>query len=76
MASNGRLIYGTGRLFVQGPSEVDWDRACAEFGGEDALKERRKKEEGHEQILGIDEWGFYDEEEDVSQYLAYNDTLH
>jgi hypothetical protein len=28
--------------------------------------ERRRKEEGHEELLGIDEWAFYDDAQTVS----------
>ena len=30
------------------------------------MKERRQKEEGYDQSLSIDEWAFYEEEEEVS----------
>lgn len=67
LAPNGRIVYGTGRLFIQGPSEIDWQKAIDDNGGTDAdLDERRKKEEGQERLLGIDEWAYYEDEKDVS----------
>lgn len=71
---DGQAIYGTGRLFVQGPSEDDWKRACYEFGGEAILMDRRRKEEGHEELLGIDEWAFYDDAQTIETLLAWLNT--
>lgn len=64
------VLYGTGRLFVQGPSQEDWDAVCGreKEGEEDAVKRRTREEGGDEErLLGVDEWGFYEEEEEVSR---------
>lgn len=59
------VLYGAGRLFVQGPSQEDWDLVCGERGEE--MNERRIKEEvDPEAMLGVNEWGFYEDEEEVS----------
>ena len=59
------LFRSAGRLFVQGPSQEDWDLVCGERGEE--MNERRIKEEvDPEAMLGVNEWGFYEDEEEVS----------
>ncbi|ORY78029.1 hypothetical protein BCR35DRAFT_353018 [Leucosporidium creatinivorum] len=62
------VLYGTGRLFVQGPSQEDWDAVCGreKEGEEDAIKRRVREEGGDEEkLLGVDEWGFYEQEEEL-----------
>lgn len=66
IAPNGRIIYGTGRLFVQGSSKEDYDMMCAEYGGPEVIATRMKYEQGEETILSVDEWAFYESSEDVS----------
>lgn len=62
VASGGVIQYGTGRIFVQGPSE--FDREYLERR-EDDLSERRKEEEGEEGMLGVGEWAAYSDPEEV-----------
>lgn len=38
---------------------------CAEYGGEEAIAQRMKYEQGVETLLAVDEWGFYESGEDV-----------
>ena len=72
VGSDESILYGTGRLFVQGPSQVDWDKACEEHGGPEQLNERRRLEEGNVTILDIEEWGFYDHEDEVRpRFLSF-----
>ena len=51
---------------MQGPSAEDWQKACDEFGGEEAVLVRRKHEEGYDDSLGIDQWASYEDEQHVS----------
>lgn len=62
------VVYGAGRLFVQGPSQDEWDYICGKTGlGHEGTYQKRLSEEGGEKaILGVEEWGFYEEEEEVS----------
>ena len=56
--------YGTGRLFVQGPCEEDWTMATA---FQEDLADRREVEEvDPRSTLQIDQWGFYEQESEVS----------
>ena len=62
-------VYGTGCLFVQGPSEQDRMLACELIGtdGEEGLKARRLREEGAEEILlATQDWAYLQTEEEVS----------
>lgn len=52
---------------MQGPSQEDYDMICAEYGGVEAIAARMKHEEGHETLLSVDEWAYYESAEDVSQ---------
>lgn len=40
---------------------------CTEYGGVEAIAARMKHEEGHETLLSVDEWAYYESAEDVSQ---------
>ena len=53
---------------MQGPSAEDWQKACDDFGGEEAMKARRKHEEGHDDSLETDQWAFYEDEQHVGQH--------
>ena len=63
LGSGGSVQYGTGRVFVQGPSEFDID--LLDSRGEEVVMKRRE-EEGEEGILGVGEWAVYDELDTVS----------
>lgn len=69
MGTAGSWQYGTGRLFIQGPSEVDMDMLRVRQQEED-LDARRKEEEGEDGILGPDDWAVYTEVEEVCAYLV------
>lgn len=59
------ILYGTGRLFVQGPTLEDWLFLCRR-DGEEAMKERRAREDVDPlATLDINEWGFFDDEIEV-----------
>ncbi|EMD41798.1 hypothetical protein CERSUDRAFT_110363 [Gelatoporia subvermispora B] len=66
VGSGGTVQYGTGRIFVQGPSEFDIEvlerRADAET--------RRQQEEG-EGRLGTGEWAVYNDLEEIDAFIAW-----
>jgi len=59
--------YGTGRLFIQGPSEFDLD--ILKRRGED-IDARRVEEEGTEGVLGPGDWAAYSTVEEV-RFILY-----
>lgn len=67
VGQNNSILYGTGRLFVQGPTEDEYELAMQKEGGKLRLEERRKREEVESRsILNVDEWAFYENEDEVS----------
>ena len=66
VGSGGTALYGSGRLFIQGPSEFDDDilRKRQYFENED-IDSRRLEEEGKDGILGPNEWAVYNDIEEV-----------
>ena len=60
VGSGGTALYGSGRLFIQGPSEFDDDilQKRQYFDNED-IESRRLEEEGKNGSLGPNEWGAY-----------------
>lgn len=70
---NNSIQYGTGRLFVQGPTQEDWDSACSREGGKEGMEEKRTKEDVDPlATLEVDEWAFYENEEQVSFKLIHS----
>ena len=66
VGSGGVAIYGTGRLFIQGPTEDDWKSMCDEYGGAATVVYRRWHEEGGiECSLEPGQWAIISEEEEV-----------
>ncbi|WFD34868.1 dolichyl-P-Glc:Glc1Man9GlcNAc2-PP-dolichol alpha-1,3-glucosyltransferase [Malassezia cuniculi] len=63
--------YQTGRIFVQAPSQAEWDELCSQYaGGEAALSKRRDAEEP-DGALRCGEWGVYSEPEQIEQLIAW-----
>lgn len=82
-ANGSDVGYGTGRLFVQGPSEEDWEMVAdlKGAGGEEGrqMRERRVVEEvveSEEGLLGVDEWAFYEDEDEVRFSSSSPPLLH
>lgn len=67
LGSGGVVQYGTGRLFIQGPSEFDVE-ILQRREAEDQIEQRRKDEEGEDGVLGVGEWAVYTEIEEVSGF--------
>ncbi|KAI0936246.1 hypothetical protein AcV5_004434 [Taiwanofungus camphoratus] len=68
IGSGGIVQYGTGRIFVQGPSEFDVD--VLERREEDVAT-RRREEEGVEGMLGVGEWAVYNDLEEIDELVAW-----
>ena len=66
VGSGGTALYGSGRLFIQGPSEFDDDilQKKQYFDHED-IESRRLEEEGKDGILGPNEWAVYNDIDEV-----------
>ena len=74
VASGGGTVWSTGRVFIQGPSELDQallDKREAEDGD---VKKRRLEEESAEGMLDVNEWGAYSEPEQVEELVAWLNT--
>ncbi|KAF7975793.1 hypothetical protein HWV62_8621 [Athelia sp. TMB] len=69
LGSGGVVQYGTGRLFVQGPSEFDVEMLQRREPGE--VEERRKEEEGEEGMLAVGEWAVYTDLEELDEFLQW-----
>ncbi|BGP19109.1 hypothetical protein JCM10213_008044 [Rhodosporidiobolus nylandii] len=73
LATGGEtMVYGTGRLLVQGPSREDWEMIAdlKRLGdeGEKQMTERRVEEEvagGKHALLGVDQWAYYEDEDEL-----------
>jgi hypothetical protein len=61
--------YGSGRIFIQGPSEFDQE-ILNRREAEDGIIARRMEEEGEEGMLRSHEWAVYTDLEDVSHRLV------
>ena len=66
LGSGGIVQYGTGRLFIQGPSVFDQEILDRREEGD--VRSRRLEEEGEEGMLGVGEWAVYTDLEEVSEY--------
>ena len=62
VGSGGTVQYGTGRVFVQGPSEFDIEILQRREGD---INARRRVEEGEEGMLGVGEWAVFNDLEEV-----------
>lgn len=65
VGSSGGVQYGTGRIFIQGPSEFDADILERRELEDGDVEKRRVEEEGEDGMLGIGEWAVYSELEEV-----------
>ena len=66
VGSGGTALYGSGRLFIQGPSEFDDDiLQKRQYIENDDIESRRLEEEGKDGILGPNEWAVYNDLEEV-----------
>ncbi|KAI0639320.1 chromatin remodeling complex protein [Trametes polyzona] len=68
VGGGGTVQYGTGRIFVQGPSEFDVDVLRRRPEDVDA---RRRVEEGEEGMLDVGEWAVYNDLEEVKEFVDW-----
>ncbi|KAI0704894.1 chromatin remodeling complex protein [Cytidiella melzeri] len=68
IGSGGSVQYGSGRIFVQGPSEHDVEILQRR---EEDMSARRLAEEGEDGMLGVGEWAVYDELETIDEFVAW-----
>lgn len=68
LGSGGVVQYGTGRIFLQGPSEMDLELMLKR--GDDDFEARRLEEEGQEGMLAPGEWAQYAEPEEVRGVMS------
>jgi hypothetical protein len=73
LGSGGIVQYGTGRLFVQGPSVFDQEILDRREEGD--VRVRRLEEEGEEGMLGVGEWAVYTDLEEVGECGPHIHTL-
>lgn len=74
VASGGGPVWSTGRVFIQGPSELDQDLLDKREAEDRDVKKRRMEEEGAEGILGVNEWAVYSDPEQVEELVAWLNT--
>ena len=74
LGSGGVVQYGTGRLFLQGPSEFDAE--LLERREDDDVEARRREEEGDEGMLKIGEWAVYSDLEEVRSQARTSEGSH
>lgn len=72
VTSHGAVNYSTGRLFVQGASDEEWESASAEYEkGPALLSKRREEEQGAEGVLEPDQWAVYTNPEDIEELISW-----
>ncbi|TFK30606.1 hypothetical protein FA15DRAFT_662605 [Coprinopsis marcescibilis] len=69
VGNGGNTQYGTGRIFIQGPSEFDME--ILNQRTEDDIEARRQEEEGEEGMLKSNEWAVYSELEELDEFVAW-----
>lgn len=69
ITSGGAASYGTGRVFVEGPSE--FDLLVIAGRGQGVVQARQKEEDGSNGTLGPGEWGVYSESQEVEELVAW-----
>ncbi|KAG8844443.1 hypothetical protein FRB96_003031 [Tulasnella sp. 330] len=71
LGHSGNVVYGTGRVFFQGPSEVDQEVMEGREDFKSEILERRLTEEGEDGTLGSGEWACYSEPEQLEAFAAW-----
>ncbi|TFK76936.1 chromatin remodeling complex protein [Pluteus cervinus] len=69
VGSGGVAQYGTGRVFIQGPSEFDLDLLKQRKA--EGIDERREEEEGGDGVLGSGDWAVYTVQEELDEFVAW-----
>ncbi|WVN89498.1 uncharacterized protein L203_104723 [Cryptococcus depauperatus CBS 7841] len=83
LSSDGKISYGTGRLYIQAPDENEEmyylqaaNGVFESLGLNDEIKKedldcRRDREEGPGQVLGPGEWGYLDEVDHIQLFMDW-----
>jgi len=74
VASGGGTVWSAGRVFIQGPSELDRDLLDKREVEDGDVKKRRLEEEGVDGMLGVNEWAAYSEPEQVEELVTWLNT--
>lgn len=74
VASGGGPLWGTGRVFIQGPSGLDRDLLDRREAEDGDVKKRRLEEEGANGMLEVNEWAAYSEPEQVEELVVWLNT--
>ncbi|KAI0053291.1 chromatin remodeling complex protein [Auriscalpium vulgare] len=69
LGSGGIVQYGSGRLFIQGPSSIDME--LLDRREETYMRQRRLDEEGEDGMLGEGEWAVYSDIEEIDEFAAW-----
>ncbi|CAG7851525.1 SubName: Full=Related to ITC1-subunit of Isw2 chromatin remodelling complex {ECO:0000313/EMBL:CCA67434.1} [Serendipita indica DSM 11827] len=72
---DGQILYGTGKLFIQGPSQDDIAVIDAKAQVDPSIGLRREAEEG-EGLLGVGEWAWYETPEEASVVIQFSATAY
>jgi len=72
VGNGGTALYGSGRLFIQGPSEFDLELLQKrQLEENEDIDSRRLEEEGKDGMLGSNEWGVYNDLEELEAFVAW-----
>ncbi|KZT40060.1 hypothetical protein SISSUDRAFT_1060571 [Sistotremastrum suecicum HHB10207 ss-3] len=71
VAPGGGTLYGAGRLFIQGPSQLDWEAMDRRDSEDGDVMVRMREELGEEGVMDIGEWGMYTEVEEVEEFIKW-----
>ncbi|KIM33020.1 hypothetical protein M408DRAFT_190836 [Serendipita vermifera MAFF 305830] len=67
---DGQHLYGTGKLFIQAPSEDDISLIDAKAAVEPSIGSRRAEEEG-DGLLNVGQWAWYETPEEFEEYVSW-----
>jgi bromodomain adjacent to zinc finger domain protein 1A len=73
VTSGGVIAYGSGRIFIQGPSELDWEVLERREAADHDVMVRMREDLGEEGVMGVSEWGYFSDPDEVSSSISFND---
>ncbi|KAF8342653.1 ATP-utilizing chromatin assembly and remodelling N-terminal-domain-containing protein [Cantharellus anzutake] len=69
VASGGQATYGTGRVFIQGPTEADLP--ILRDRGDSFIRKRHEEEDGPDGTLKTGTWAYYSEPHQVEEFIGW-----
>jgi len=69
VASGGQTTFGTGRMFIQGPSE--FDLPILKERGDSFIRKRYEEEDGPDGTLKSGAWGYYSEPQQIEEFIGW-----